>query len=1117
MARKLTQQEYDDLMSGIPDDIKIDAENEIKTQGFELPDTAGQAGQEAFLGQLGKAVNWGVSVVPKTIGSVAQYGAEKLWSAPKQAWEGITTGDWGKVLTSPFKPLYDIGTDIGQFGVKTAQEASTQAQKALSGVQRMGKGIQEAVDTTPGGFLDVLRQPARTAGAMIEGKKLEKTPEEIKAEQSLKDIWGGGMATLAGGVGTVFSPVTTAIQSAPEQIQQPFQEIGNFLDQSENWIADKMGVTNPDDISILKDTMNNLLMFAPYGSISKATGIGRAATKAAELIKPIAKEAIGKAVPFAETITAKAKQFTELPGVKQTYSALKAYYSPTIETTRYVLDRLNIKPTFDTEGGAFVKATPNLNNYNSSTIKSFQQKIANNNIYGDFGSTIVKENLPKFTTTMNTAIKKVLPKVESGTLFNNESLKSIVSHIDDFTNTLLDDFVNNQGINVGSADRTVVFLKQNTVGLTEPALQSDFTNILSKFKNKVGGNTTIKELSNLLKTVTKELDDPNSIIHQSYSTDLFREFQNSIKQDLIENAGNISPYLGNAFQMANDARGTVANSVESYITKKASSIAADTAQPETAILSVIKEGKIDPKLLQQLGVNNEVISQISAQAASDLFKKSIVKGKFDPQEWIKNVEALQPYKDFLSGKMARQLDITKEIKNRLMFTKGAKERVFYNDFAATYENPTVKNLENLEKKYGITSQEFSALKNIKAEDLPAFMNMEKVATRGIGAGTALERPISEIGNTVNKIFNKVKENYNNLSKEKSQVIKDNVNTVINLSKAKSKLTDFLSKRGISIKKTKEGWTATGKTASANRLLEDPKIQDTIQDIWSKTTNTVGEVDSLRQILFEQLPPFGEKLEFGQSFISQARQELMKAIGDKIDNYRKLNTEIAKSATAIEKYNKIIGRDIKIDPDNVAFIGEELSNLKAGEVASRLAGDASANVMKGFKNILDIHTELTGKDILPKIQQQVSMLNTFKKGYGVTQKRALEGQITGGIEGAIPSLVTGDIRGIASNALRKVSKQANIGSEQIRDAIRYILQRKFQESFKKTKSESTGVHTVGNKAYDLENDVINTPDIPPILEQAGRITGAMMPQMPRVAALYEESEQTKETPITQPNL
>lgn len=227
-----------------------------------------------------------------------------------------------------------------------------------------------------------------------------------------------------------------------------------------------------------------------------------------------------------------------------------------------------------------------------------------------------------------------------------------------------------------------------------------------------------------------------------------------------------------------------------------------------------------------------------------------------------------------------------------------------------------------------------------------------------------------------------------------------------------------------------------------------KDRGLLQSVWDEikpqddgtTVKDGKDVHTGRQALFNELSgrpkddPFSGKT---TTIAENARKGLLSDIADQAhagSSYKNTATTFAKTQKALGDFYSLLGKKWAGKP-------EDILSLKAGEVSNRLKGNASADTNEVLGRIEDLAKQHGyTSDVNPK--DLVEFNQVLKKIVGDTQSASLAGNISRGVEDALPHGAEVALHGLSGNlvgagkAAIKFAK-GNSRAEQIR-ALRTLL-------------------------------------------------------------------------------
>lgn len=298
-----------------------------------------------------------------------------------------------------------------------------------------------------------------------------------------------------------------------------------------------------------------------------------------------------------------------------------------------------------------------------------------------------------------------------------------------------------------------------------------------------------------------------------------------------------------------------------------------------------------------------------------------------------------------------------------------------------------------------------------------------------------ERPVSIAGESVMERVNHVSEARKQVGKEYGELVKRLPNQPVDVSAVKKGFLDALEEDGVVLKGgVDEAPKAAvgGKVAkpekvkldfSKTRYRNDKGAQKLISQLYddlSADRLTPKEIVTTRQRIFDDLD-LGSK----QQALSDRTSSVIKRVRDELDEplramspaYAEKSKLYAQTMEALKDFYKLMGKSFQDGEESVM-------NLRAGEVGSRLGGNASANPIMVLDQ-LEQAALATGMEVDDDLARQFFFADILDDAYGITQPKSLRGDVTRAGEQAMENvgLAADFARGKALSVTGKLYQRA----------------------------------------------------------------------------------------------
>lgn len=323
-----------------------------------------------------------------------------------------------------------------------------------------------------------------------------------------------------------------------------------------------------------------------------------------------------------------------------------------------------------------------------------------------------------------------------------------------------------------------------------------------------------------------------------------------------------------------------------------------------------------------------------------------------------------------------------------------------------------------------------------------------------------DRPDAKIGQ---QVVNMVK--FLNDQKKSAQIIegehvKNLANNNIDYSQTANSFSNKLDQLNIRVRNPEEILTEKGKVGPldfSKSELDGPasaKDRSLLEMTYNKLKpnengdyiKPANELHIARQSLFNETQnknftePFSNKIvnmvqnDTGDSVRSNLLHDISAQAGETGKGYQLSVTKNAKIQDALQTVGKLMGK-------NSGATGGDIQNLRAGEVANRIGGNASAVVENALQKLEDTAKE-NGFKSKVSIRKLVAFKTILKNVVGETQSNSLAGAVEQGAKAALPDALdiageahSGGIVGTIKAAAKFV--KGNTKAEQVR-AIQNLL-------------------------------------------------------------------------------
>lgn len=325
----------------------------------------------------------------------------------------------------------------------------------------------------------------------------------------------------------------------------------------------------------------------------------------------------------------------------------------------------------------------------------------------------------------------------------------------------------------------------------------------------------------------------------------------------------------------------------------------------------------------------------------------------------------------------------------------------------------------------VKAQDFIA--NSSADDIAAYKQMFSMAEKGSSdmRAAATGRPVEYVGKSILEKVNHIRQVRSEVGAKLGETVKNFPKKPLDFTEAKQFLVDSLDEAGIVI-------DDVGKLDFADSRIQDAGTQKLFQKTYSDLAAgkmTPKKADLMRKTLFDALELGKDQkamTDYSTKVLEELRGELAKPLDKIDDSYRALRTNYADLSKTMSGFYDLMGKKFTDSADDIVA-------MRAGEVANRVLGNASAKPLEVLQAIDDVAMQTglkTGGSSIDKV-----IFSDFLEQLFGAPNRGLAGQVSRGVTQAAETLATQGKAGLIPQAIRWATGQS---PDAQRKAIKAIL-------------------------------------------------------------------------------
>lgn len=927
-----------DTIEGL--DMSADTPNQAGAQAFN--NTQEEPGMLGFIGDRLAKSGAGLARAAKGAVDMAGYVGENIMTGfkadPRKADQAFKDMGMGVADAVGVGGAVRTGRDIVN---NTMQVAAPLAEKTLHGAGRMASGMVKSAQ-----FLgDNLQNGFKT--------------DPRKGDEAVSDFLYGGAEMFANGVATAMSPIAGTVATLPEDAQKPIRAIGEGYLAIRDFLPKITGNEDTDLGNGFKDA---------FDMISSVTGIPGAAQ-----LSKVAKAGVVKGVAKAAPV------LKEAIGTAAEGGAL---------LTKAALSKLNI------EGRMIQKPIRLLEKATGKIARdeniSYKQMQVAQEIFGDSARKTTAIHLPR----IEKAAKEVLETVSNE--INTKGMKNVdvsarMMKLNDLKVGFYDDLAKNMNTPV-IRKNSLEFIDRIDDGFAHPGNQTQGMAKLRGIMRSVEKDNTLRGSVASIKQLDELIADTSMATQREFMVQLKGELMKDIDLSVSTVSHDAGNMLASVDELTNNFRDVIDGKIQEDVARnvargipEADAWMAALPDSENILHHLPAETaeKVQRAVFQKAMTRANMGGSLNLKVLHDEMRNALK----SPQVLTQGSLHTLRMSDKLFGAAEKGLDMVSEyIRNRKV---KANDEAMWTD---AYNNPTVENIQRV-ANYPLTPQDAASM--IQQKKTGNFVEMKKqqmMAKSNAGALTSDMRPEMVTGQKVIDVTNDLLGKKDMLGQEKDKLITANANKKIDIGNVKRELTKDIEDKGVVI--NKDGEMDFSKSEFADDTVTQGFIQKIMRDV-NEGSLSVKDANIVRNRTRNNMNGAkgitGVAPEFVKTFGDKQRAMLSAKLETAIPGYREINKQYAQIVEAVHKFSKSVGIEYSIDELNG-------KNLRAGEVANRLGGNASGATWDKLKPLFDLYEEINGVNLAPQVQSLVGNKSLLQRFYGDPQKENLSGQVEKGTRG-----------------------------------------------------------------------------------------------------------------------
>lgn len=332
-------------------------------------------------------------------------------------------------------------------------------------------------------------------------------------------------------------------------------------------------------------------------------------------------------------------------------------------------------------------------------------------------------------------------------------------------------------------------------------------------------------------------------------------------------------------------------------------------------------------------------------------------------------------------------------------------------------SPVIAKAEKVANRRGIDERATQLIAESAGspKEIGLLKKMQNIAKEASKTLTPRERPETVIGEVINSRIKSVEAAKRVAGKQLEKAVNSMPNSPISIDSQAIGFMSRLRDMGVEIKGNKLDFRKSSFTddTAAKRLIESA-YNDIRPNPAGQTLRTPQRIRVIRQKLFKALDgEIGEKLSSSDvTLVSSLRDSLDEPLKALSDDYARSSMQYAKSYSALEGVYSALGKKFSRS-------GDEILNIRAGELSIRLLSNTSANI----ENTLSQLDDVIGKGDVD-LKRLVAFSQMLQDVYKITPLTSLQGRLERGAANTLEGidlaskLVRKDAAGIVETAAKK---------------------------------------------------------------------------------------------------
>jgi len=632
-------------------------------------------------------------------------------------------------------------------------------------------------------------------------------------------------------------------------------------------------------------------------------------------------------------------------------------------------------------------ASPSLIKYNPENARNFLGSMRDQGMFTDVGSSTVESTKPQIEQYIMDTANTISKKLQTGT-YTPSDIASIPQDLSTHVDSIFKGMSASMSGTPIIADSLVHFLGQTAEGLQHAGNQGELATLTKGIISQFNKTPTFGGILDSYNQLGNMIENNHPALQGQ--TDFAQQLHGELRNALSSTIQHASPEAAGALQALQTTAENLKSTLIDVVHNEVARLTVQGKDINEALLSVAQD-----KLGNAQYVPSELQQSIDKAYIQNIISKSIEDGKLDYRKLAEQASLALKVKGIASDTAQFTADFMKNtaVKAQQMLDKGTLSAEKLAD--KVFDNPTPENIQLFSSSTGVHSPTDTV--NILGQSDPALSGLllDQLAIAKVIGNSRLAdtRPESIVGKKLTDIASFLIDKKNQVGVKKGELITKNADKSIDITQARNNIMDFLAEQGII--KGEDGTLDFSNSSLKNDKPSRTFIQNAVKEI-EKQNPTIKQVDVSRQTILNDMKNAkgvqgftSEPIKTSGEFI---RAQLSQAIEDKLPGYRELNKNFVTTMKALQPFLKAIGVDTDVGQLSV-------KDLRAGEIANRLAGNASSITRDKIQPMIDMYTKFTGKSALPDIQQLISHSSLLKDLFGDSQSNNLRNSVKSGMRAA----------------------------------------------------------------------------------------------------------------------